>query len=102
MWNVTNTVLFQHDHKRSIFVGNLSFGESAEAMTPSCVQCDANVSVCVCTQISMNLLFDDILRSVAQWRLCVWYETKTLDWGKDLVTSCLRYNPRAAKSDVSQ
>lgn len=60
------------------------------------VQHDANgrLCVCVCTQTSMNLLFDVILRSVARWRLYVWYETKTLDWGKDLVTSCLRYNPK--------
>lgn len=28
VWNVTDTIVFQHDHKRSVFVGNLSFGES--------------------------------------------------------------------------
>lgn len=30
MWNVTDAIVFQHDHKRSIFVGNLSFGESLQ------------------------------------------------------------------------
>ncbi|KAF4107787.1 hypothetical protein G5714_012151 [Onychostoma macrolepis] len=54
-----------HDHKRSIFVGNLPY----DVMELPCV----NTS-----------------RSVGTWRRCVWCETESLGWGRASATSCLR------------